>query len=202
MERIKELLVEEKKHIRFGDWKDKEVELLNKHLFITAKPMLYLINLSEKDFIRKKNKWLPKIKEYVDKNDPGAMVIPFSGAFEAKLLEMGEEEAKVFKEETKCAGQLEKIIVQGYKALGLQYFFTAGEDEVKAWVIQKGTKAPQAAGRIHGDFEKGFIMAEIMTFADFKELGSESAAKAAGKYRQQGKTYTVLDGDIIFFKFN
>merc|ERR1712110_382697 len=167
-----------------------------------AKPMIYLVNLSEKDFIRKKNKWLPKIKEYVDKNDPGAMVIPFSGAFEAKLLELGEEEAKAYKEETKCVGVLEKIIVQGYKALGLQYFFTAGEDEVKAWVIQKGTKAPQAAGRIHGDFEKGFIMAEIMQFADFKELGSESACKAAGKYRDHGKTYTVQDGDIIFFKFN
>merc|ERR1711963_398577 len=146
-EKIKELLVDQKRHIRFGDYNDKEVELLNKHLFITAKPMIYLVNLSEKDFIRKKNKWLPKIKEYVDKNDPGATVIPFSGTFEAKLMDMSEEEAKAFKEETKCAGVLEKIIVQGYKALGLQYFFTAGPDEVKAWTIQKGTKAPQAAGK-------------------------------------------------------
>merc|ERR1712025_792932 len=177
---IKDILIDQKKHIRFGEWNAHDVEVLNKHLFITAKPMMYLINLSEKDFIRKKNKWLPKIKEYVDKNDPGAMCIPFSGAFEAKLLEMGEEEAKAFKEETKCVGQLEKIIVQGYKALGLQYFFTAGPDEVKAWTIQKGTKAPQAAGRIHGDFEKGFIMAEVMKFDDFKEEGSEAAAKAAG----------------------
>jgi len=202
MVKIKQILIEEKRHIRFGTWSAADVEQLNKHLFITAKPMIYLVNLSEKDFIRKKNKWLPKIKEYVDKNDPGAMVIPFSGAFEAKLMEMDVEEAKAYKEETKCVGVLEKIIVQGYKALGLQYFFTAGEDEVKAWVIQKGTKAPQAAGRIHGDFEKGFIMAEIMQFADFKELGSESACKAAGKYRDHGKTYTVQDGDIIFFKFN
>jgi len=202
MVKIKQILIEEKRHIRFGNWSAADVEQLNKHLFITAKPMIYLVNLSEKDFIRKKNKWLPKIKEYVDKNDPGAMVIPFSGAFEAKLMDLGEEEGKAYAEETKCVGVLEKIIVQGYKALGLQYFFTAGEDEVKAWVIQKGTKAPQAAGRIHGDFEKGFIMAEIMTFADFKELGSESACKAAGKYRDYGKTYTVLDGDIIFFKFN
>merc|ERR1719251_30896 len=164
--------------------------------------MLYLINLSEKDFIRKKNKWLPKIKEYVDKNDPGAMVIPFSGAFEAKLMEMGEEEAKAFKEETKCVGQLEKIIVQGYKALGLQYFFTAGPDEVKAWTIQKGDKAPQAAGKIHTDFEKGFIMAEIMKYDDFKEAGSEAGVKAAGKYKQKGRDYVVEDGDIIFFKAN
>jgi len=200
--KIKEILVEQKKHIRFGEWSANDVELLNKHLFITAKPMLYLVNLSEKDFIRKKNKWLPKIKEYVDKNDPGAMIIPFSGAFEAKLLEMDEEGRKSFCEETKCTGVLEKIIVQGYKALGLQYFFTAGPDEVKAWTIQKGTKAPQAAGRIHTDFEKGFIMAECMNYNDFKENGSEAATKAAGKYRQNGRNYTVEDGDIIFFKFN
>merc|ERR1719270_1454893 len=164
--------------------------------------MIYLVNLSEKDFTRKKNKWLPKIKEYVDKNDPGAMVIPFSGAFEAKLLEMGEEEAKAYIEETKCTSSLDKIVVQGYKALQLQYFFTAGPDEVKAWTIQKGSKAPQAAGRIHTDFEKGFIMAEVMKFEEFKEHGSEAAVKAAGGYRQQGKNYTVQDGDIIFFKFN
>merc|ERR1712141_225638 len=200
--KIKTILVDEKRHIRFGDWTANDVELLNKHLFITAKPMLYLVNLSEKDFIRKKNKWLPKIKEYVDKNDPGAMIIPFSGAFESKLMDMSEDEAKAYMDETKCTGVLEKIIVQGYKALGLQYFFTAGPDEVKAWTIQKGTKAPQAAGRIHGDFEKGFIMAEVMKFDDFKEEGSEQAAKAAGKYRQQGKNYVVEDGDIIFFKFN
>merc|ERR1712020_613893 len=199
---IKDLLVDQKRHIRFADWSANDVEVLNKHLLITAKPMIYLINLSEKDFIRKKNKWLPKIKEYVDKNDPGAMIIPFSGAFEAKLLEMDEDGRKSFMDETKCTSVLEKIIVQGYKALGLQYFFTAGPDEVKAWPIQKGTKAPQAAGRIHTDFEKGFIMAEVMKYDDFKEHGTEAATKAAGKYRQQGRNYTVEDGDIIFFKFN
>merc|ERR1719433_1925654 len=122
------------------------------------------------------------------------MIIPFSGAFEAKLLEMDEDGRKSYLEETKCTSNLEKIIVQGYKALGLQYYFTAGPDEVKAWTIQKGTKAPQAAGRIHGDFEKGFIMAEVMKYTDFKEEGSEAAVKAAGKYRMQGKNYTVEDG--------
>merc|ERR1712202_58222 len=113
---------------------------------------------------------------------------------------MGEsdEERKVYMEETKCVSNLDKIIVQGYKALQLQYFFTAGPDEVKAWTIQKGFKAPQAAGKIHTDFEKGFIMAEVMKYADFKEAGSEAAVKAAGKYRQHGKTYVVEDGDIIF----
>merc|ERR1712014_425202 len=117
-------------------------------------------------------------KEYAVKNDPGATIIPFSGAFEQNLMEMeSEEERKKYQEETKCTTSLEKIIVQGYKA-------------------------PQAAGRIHTDFEKGFIMAEVMKFDEYKEHGSEAAVKAAGGYRQQGKNYTVLDGDIIFFKFN
>lgn len=201
--KIKKVLIEEKRHIRFGDWNTYDIEILNKHLFITSKPMIYLVNLSEADFIRKKNKWLPKIKEYVDKNDPGAMIIPFSAGFEQHLLEIeDEEERKKFQEDNKCYATLDKIIVQGYKALQLCYFFTAGADEVKAWTIQKGSKAPQAAGRIHTDFEKGFIMAEVMKFADFKEHGSDTAVKAAGGYRQQGKNYTVEDGDIIFFKFN
>ena len=172
-------------------------------MFITSKPVIYLVNLSDKDFIRKKNKWLPKIKEWVDKNDPGAAIIPFSGAYEHKLVEIEDDnERKAYVEEHKCPSALEKIILTGYKALQLEYFFTAGHDEVKAWTVQKGTKAPQAAGKIHTDFEKGFIMAEVMAFDDFKEKGSEAACKAAGKYKQQGRNYTVEDGDIIFFKFN
>jgi len=203
LSKIKKILMDEKKHLRFGEWNQNDIEVLNKHLFITSKPMIYLVNLSEKDFIRKKNKWLPKIKEYVDKNDPGATIIPISGAFEQKLMELEtEDEKKAYIEETKCTSSLDKIVKQGYKALQLQYFFTAGADEVKAWTIQKGAKAPQAAGRIHTDFEKGFIMAEVMKFDEFKEHGSENGVKAAGGYRQQGKNYTVLDGDIIFFKFN
>jgi len=201
--KVKKILVEEKRHIRFGNWNAADIEVLNKHLFITSKPMLYLVNLSEKDYIRKKNKWLPKIKEFVDKNDPGAMIIPFSGAFEQKLMDMEmEEEREEYCEEVKCTSNLEKIIVQGYKALQLCYYFTAGADEVKAWTILKGTKAPAAAGRIHTDFEKGFIMAEVMKFTDYKAAGNEAGVKAAGQYRQQGKNYTVEDGDIIFFKFN
>ncbi|CAG5866608.1 unnamed protein product [Menidia menidia] len=163
MLKIKNWVEEEKKHIRFyHDWNDKEIEVLNKYLFLTSKPMIYLVNLSEKDYIRKKNKW---------------QVFP-------------------------PLHVLTKIIKTGYAALQLEYFFTAGPDEVRAWTIRKGTKAPQAAGKIHTDFEKGFIMAEVMKYSDFKEEGSETAAKAAGKYRQQGRNYTVEDGDIIFFKFN
>jgi len=200
--KIKHLMVDEKKHVRFGDWSVNDIEILNKHLFITSKPGMYLVNLSEKDYIHKKNKWLAKIKEWVDKTDPGGMIIPFSGELESKLVEMEPDAKKAYLEENKTTSALEKIITNGYKALQLQYFFTSGADEVKAWTIQKGTKAPGAAGRIHTDFEKGFIMAEVMKFDDFKEEGSEVACKAAGKYRQQGRNYTVEDGDIIFFKFN
>ncbi|KAJ1531459.1 hypothetical protein ONE63_000137 [Megalurothrips usitatus] len=200
--KVKETLVTEKRWVRFGDWSALDIEFLNKHMFITSKPVIYLVNLTEKDYIKKKNKWLLKIKEWVDKNDPGALIIPFCGVFEHKLVEMDDAEREAYLKEQGTASVLSKIIVNGYKVLQLQYFFTAGHDEVKAWTIQKGSKAPQAAGRIHTDFEKGFIMAEVMKFDDFKEEGSEAGCKAAGKYRQQGRNYTVEDGDIIFFKFN
>uniref|UniRef100_A0A3Q2VZG9 Obg like ATPase 1 n=1 Tax=Haplochromis burtoni TaxID=8153 RepID=A0A3Q2VZG9_HAPBU len=201
--KIKSWVVDEKKHIRYyHDWNDKEIEVLNKYLFLTSKPMIYLVNLSEKDYIRRKNKWLVKIKEWVDSHDPGALVIPFSGGLESLLQDKSEEERQKYSTEHKTQSALSKIIKAGYAALQLEYFFTAGPDEVRAWTIRKGTKAPQAAGKIHTDFERGFIMAEVMKFQDFKEEGSESAVKAAGKYRQQGRNYIVEDGDIIFFKFN
>ncbi|ELU09460.1 hypothetical protein CAPTEDRAFT_174827 [Capitella teleta] len=196
------ILETEKKAIRFGTWDLKEIEELNKILFITAKPMVYLVNMSEKHFIKKKNKWLVKIKEWIDANDPGSTIIPFSGALELKLIDMSPEEVDAYCKEIGAQSNLQKIILMGYKALGLMYYFTCGEDEVKAWTIQKNTKAPQAAGRIHTDFEKGFIMAEIMKYDDFKAEGSEVAVKAAGKYKQKGRDYIVEDGDIIHFKFN
>merc|ERR1711868_99633 len=202
MTKIHHVLVEEKKPVRFANWDSKELEELNKHLLITSKPMIYLCNLSEKDYIRKKNKWLPKIKAYVDEHDPGSVMIPFSGSLELDMIDMSEEEKEAFLKEKGITSAMEKIIVTGYKSLGLIYFFTCGEDEVKAWTIQKGDKAPQAAGKIHTDFEKGFIMAEIMKYDDFKEAGSEAGVKAAGKYKQKGRDYVVEDGDIIFFKAN
>ncbi|KAK4315033.1 hypothetical protein Pmani_013719 [Petrolisthes manimaculis] len=200
--RVRTMLMEEKKQVRFADWDTKEIEVLNKHLLITSKPMIYLVNLSEKDYIRKKNKWLVKIKDWIDTNDPGAMLIPFSGAYELKLADMEPEAKEQFLKDSNATSALDKIIVQGYKALQLMYFFTSGPDECKAWTIQKGSKAPQAAGKIHTDFERGFVMAEVMKFDDFKEEGSETAVKAAGKYHQRGRNYVVEDGDIIFFKFN
>ncbi|KAK2193666.1 hypothetical protein NP493_8g01007 [Ridgeia piscesae] len=202
MKKVAKAVMEDKKPIRFCTWDNKEIEELNKHLFLTAKPMIYLVNLSKKDYIRKKNKWLLKIKEWVDEHDPGSVIIPFSGAFELDLMDMSDDEKEKYCKENNIQSALNKIIVTGYKNLQLMYFFTSGEDEVKAWTIQKGTKAPQAAGKIHTDFEKGFIMAEVMKFDDFKEEGSENAVKSAGKYKQKGRDYVVEDGDIIHFKFN
>ena len=100
--KIKQFLVDQKRHIRFGEWNANEIEILNKYLFITSKPMIYLVNLSEKDYIRKKNKWLIKIKEWIDEHDSHAVLIPFSGLFENKLLELSEDERKSFCELNKC----------------------------------------------------------------------------------------------------
>ncbi|KAI1712079.1 50S ribosome-binding GTPase domain-containing protein [Ditylenchus destructor] len=201
LQKVKEVL-DSGKFVRQHDWTEKDVEILNKHLFLTAKPIVYLVNLSVQDYIKKKNKWLPKIKAWIDEHDAGSVLIPFSGAFELKVIELDDAAKEEYLKEVGVPSALDKIIKTGYKALALEYFFTSGKDEVKAWTIQKGTKAPQAAGRIHTDFEKGFIMAEVMKVADLMELENENAVKGAGKYRQQGKTYIVEDGDIILFKFN
>ncbi|XP_041374838.1 obg-like ATPase 1 [Gigantopelta aegis] len=201
--KVNNLLTDQKLWVRHGVWDTKEIEILNTCLFLTAKPVIYLVNLSEKDYLRKKNKRLLGIKEWIDKNDPGALVILFSGALELKLTDMATDDEKAaYLKEINSTSALEKIIVNGYKALNLIYFFTTGKDEVKAWTIMKGMKAPQAAGKIHTDFEKGFIMAEVMSYADFEEYGTEVACKAAGKYKQKGRDYVVEDGDIILFKFN
>ncbi|GJU70927.1 OLA1 protein [Tanacetum coccineum] len=160
-----------------------------------------LVNMNEKDYARKKNKFLPKIHAWVQEHG-GEQIIPFSCSLERNLADMPEDEAAKYCEENKIQSALPKIIKTGFSAINLIYFFTAGPDEVKCWQIRRQSKAPQAAGAIHTDFERGFICAEVMKFEDLKEHGSESAVKAAGKYKQEGKTYVVQDGDIIFFKFN
>lgn len=193
--------LEEGKDVRLGDWKAAEVEILNTFQLLSAKPVVYLVNMTEKDYQRKKNKYLPKIHSWVQGHG-GELIIPFSGALEQKLADMPPDEAAKYCEENKIQSALSKIIKTGFSAINLIYFFTAGPDEVKCWQVRKQIKAPQAAGAIHTDFERGFICAEVMKFEDLKELNNESAVKAAGKYRQEGKTYVVQDGDIILFKFN
>jgi len=196
-------MLEENKEIRYGDWNAKEVQYLNTLQLLTAKPVVFLVNVGEKNFVTQKSKYLPKIKEYVTQNCPDSPIIPFSVAFEKTVMDKaaeGEEAKKKYLEEVKVPSMIPKIITAGYRALSLINFFTTGEDEVRAWSIRIGTKAPQAGGVIHSDFEKNFICAEVYNYEDFKELGSEAAVKAAGRYRTQGKDYVMKDGDIVFFK--
>jgi len=201
--KIDEWIRVQQKPVRHGTWKSHEIEIINTFQFLTAKTCVYLINMSENDFIRKKNKWLPIIKKWIDEYSSNTeMIIPFCGSFEAQLQTFEGEEREKFYKDKGMPSSIPKIIKTGYSALDLIHFFTGGEDEVKCWTIRKYTKAPQAAGTIHTDFELGFICAEVMKYEDLHELLTEGACKAAGKYLQNGKNYTVEDGDICFFKFN
>ncbi|KAI6107913.1 P-loop containing nucleoside triphosphate hydrolase protein [Pisolithus sp. B1] len=198
VEKVLKTLTVDNKDVRKGEWTNKEATV-NGLSLLTAKPVTYLVNLSERDYARKKNKWLPKIKAWIDNNNPGDALIPFSVALEERLSSLSDEEkAEAQKESAHSA--LGKITQAGYASLDLIRYFTCGPDEVRAWTIRRGTKAPQAAGVIHSDFENKFVCGEIMTFEDLKEYGSEAAVKAAGKLRQQGKPYEMVDGDIAYWK--
>ncbi|KTW32238.1 GTP-binding protein YchF [Pneumocystis jirovecii RU7] len=189
----------EKKEIRKGDWTNKEIQIINSLFLLTAKPVIYLVNLSEKDYLRQKNKWLPKIATWVKDNNPGDIIIPISVAFEERLSRMTDQEAQEECKRLKTKSMLPKIITIGYSSLNLIYYFTCGPDEVRAWTIRKGTKAPAAAGVIHTDFEKNFVVGEIMKFEDLKSLGSEAAVKSAGKYMTKGNKKVK---NIISFKWH
>ncbi|GJE85672.1 YchF family ATPase [Phanerochaete sordida] len=200
VEKIYKCITEDNRDVRKVDWNNKEIDVVNGLQLLTAKPVIYLVNLSEKDYIRKKNKWLPKIKAWVDEHNPGDLIIPFSVALEERLVQMSDEEREEEEKKIGATTALGKITKAGYSGLDLIHYFTCGPDEVRAWTIRKGTKAPQAAGVIHSDFENKFVCGEIMSYEDLRELGSESAVKAAGKLRQQGRTYEMVDGDIAYWK--
>ena len=168
---------------------------------MTAKPVVYLINLSEKDYIRKKNKHLPKVIEWIKEHAPSDPVIPLSVCFEERLTRF--ETEKEVEEECKAVGAvsaLPKITTTMRKVLHLGSFFTTGTDEVRQWTIREGTKAPQAAGVIHGDFEKTFIQCIVYNYKALREEGDEASVKAKGKIMTKGKDYIVEDGDIILIK--
>jgi len=195
-------VLESEKDIKSADWSPKEVFILNELLLLTSKPATYLVNISEKDYKRQGNKWLKNIFQWVKDHSPESKIIPFSIKYEEMIFPLEGGARASFLEEHKAACQLDKIIKTGFESLNLINFFTAGEKEVRAWPLQRGQTAPQAAGQIHSDFEKFFIKAEVMKYEELKELGSETAVKAAGKYRTQGKTYEVDDGDILLIKHN
>ncbi|KAI9780610.1 MAG: hypothetical protein M1816_002806 [Peltula sp. TS41687] len=189
------------KDIRKGDWSPKEVEVINPLFLLTAKPVVYLVNLSEKDYIRQKNKHLSKIAAWVAEHSAGDTIIPLSISFEERLTRFpSDADADAECKTLGAKSALPKVIVTMRQALNLGSFFTTGADEVRQWTIRKGTKAPQAAGVIHTDFEKTFIQAIVFNYAALKEAGDESAVKAAGKVMTKGKDYVVEDGDILLIK--
>ena len=181
---------------------DDQEEIYKRDLhLLTAKPMLYACNVSEEDFQKGGNAWVEGVKAHAATE--GNAVVVICSSMEAEIAQLPKEEQKEFLQSLGVEEPgLHRLIREAYKLLGLQTFFTAGEKEVRAWTIRKGTKAPQAAGVIHTDFEKGFIRAETYHCNDLFELKSEQAVKEAGKYRLEGKEYLVKDGDILFFRFN
>jgi obg-like ATPase 1 len=197
-----EALMKEGKFVKDGDWSAKDVEFLNNHLFLTSKPVIYLVNIGGIQYVKKQNQWLPKLQEYLKTSVPGPM-IPYSAEFETQVVDAGKDdkEAQAAKAaELGGVSMIDRIIRAGYKNLALVHFFTAGADEVRQWTVREGSKAPQAGAVIHTDFEKFFICAEQMHYDSLVEKGNEAEVKAAGLYRQQGKDYVVVDGDILYFK--
>jgi obg-like ATPase 1 len=194
--------LEENKDIKQGMdvWTTDDIEYLNDYMLLTAKPCMFAINLNHKDFCRRKNKFLKPIFDWIQKNAPGSAIIPYCGQYESELQDMSAETAAETVKTDGVQSAMPKMISTAFHMVHLVNFFTAGPDEVRAWTIRKGFKAPQAAGVIHTDFEKKFVCAEVMAFDVLKELGSESKVKEAGKYKQEGKTYEVQDGDVIFYK--
>ena len=178
-----------------------EKELVKSFNLLTLKPIIYMANVNEEDLLEMGNKYVDLVREYATKENSEVIVV--CAKIEAELSELDEEDKKIFLEDlgVKESG-LDKLINATYSLLGLATYFTAGTDECKAWTFKKGMKAPECAGIIHSDFEKGFIRAEIMSFDDLKEQGTELKVREAGKMRLEGKEYIMNDGDICHFRFN
>ncbi len=200
-EKIKNVL-EEGKAARTIDFTDDEIEVVNSCLLLTMKPILYVANVSEEQLADVENdKNVNEVRKYADMEN--AEVIPLCVKIEEELTVLDEEDKKeMLKELGLNESGLDKVIKASYDLLGLMSFLTAGEPEVRAWTIKKGTKAPQAAGKIHSDIERGFIRAEIVSYDDLMKEGSMQAAKEKGLVRSEGKDYIMQDGDIVLFKFN
>jgi len=174
-----------------------EHAVLRPLFLLTMKPTMYVANVAENGSPAA----LAAVQRYAEKE--GAPVVPISAALEAQIADMPEEDKKLFLEDMGMQEPgLNRVVRAAYDLLGLQTYFTAGPKEVRAWTIPAGATAPQAAGVIHTDFERGFIRAEVATYDDFVAHGGEQGAKEAGKLRLEGKDYVVRDGDVIHFRFN
>lgn len=185
------------------DFTDDEKEMLKEVSLLSLKPVIYAANVAEDDYAKpmEENVYVQKISEFAKSEKSEVMVV--SARIEEEIAELDHEEKAMFLEELGATESgLDKLIRASYKLLGLISYLTAGKPEVRAWTITKGTKAPQAAGKIHTDFERGFIRAEVVAYNDLMENGSMNAAKEKGLVRSEGKEYVVEDGDIILFRFN
>lgn len=189
------------KQARILEYSDEEKKILKNFSLLTAKPVIYVANISENDIGKPDCDYVKQVKEIAKAE--GAKVVVLSAKIEEELMSLDKEERELFKQDLGITESgLEKLVVASYDLLGLQSYLTAGEKEVRAWTITKGTKAPAAAGKIHTDFEKGFIKAEVVSYQDLVEAGSFLKAKEKGKVRMEGKDYVVQDGDVMLFRFN
>lgn len=198
LEKVKPAL-EQGKMLRAVEFTKEDLFAMRGFNFLTLKPMMYIANVSEDGF--ENNPYLDKLREYAAKEN--SIVVPVSAAIEAELAAMDDADRKEFMESMGLEEPgLNRVIRAGYKLLGLQTFFTAGPKEVRAWTVKVGATAPQAAGKIHSDFERGFIRAQTIAYQDFIDCKGEVGAKEAGKLRSEGKDYIVQDGDLFEFLFN
>ncbi len=187
--------------LRKVEFDEDELLAIKNFHFLTLKPIIYMANVSEEDVIVGTNKYVGELKKYA--LDDSAEVIVVSAKMESELSELNDEDKQEFLNDLGISESgLDKLITATYSLLGLSTFFTAGSDEVRAWTFKNGMKAPQCAGIIHSDFERGFIKAEIMSFSDLEQYGSEKEVKEAGRMRLEGKEYLMQDGDICYFRFN
>ncbi|MCL2569023.1 MAG: redox-regulated ATPase YchF [Oscillospiraceae bacterium] len=187
----------------FAPHSDADLELVQQSEFLSAKPVIYAANMDEASFTGKSgvNPYFDKVVAHAAKE--GAQVLAISAKVEQEIVQLPQEERSMFLEELGLEQSgLDRLIQCSYTLLGLISFLTAGPEEVRAWTITRGTKAPQAAGKIHSDFERGFIRAEIVAFDDLKACGDMNAAKAKGLVRSEGKEYVMVDGDVVLFRFN
>ena len=194
--------IDREEPLRKLEFSEEELKLIRGFNLLSLKPVLYVCNVAEEVLLEgMENEYVAQVKEYASKENSEVIVV--SAKIEAEIAQLNEEEKAEFLAELGLeeAG-LDKLISASYELLGLMSFITAGEKEVRAWTIKKGTKAPQAAGKIHSDMERGFICAEVINYKALIEAGGMAKAKEKGLVRLEGKDYVIQDGDVVLFRFN